>query len=321
MKRVLKLLTLLAALACLAAQAQGYPVKPIHIIVPFPSGGAVDISARAIASGLTKSLGQPVVAENRPGAGGNIAAEAVARSAPDGYTLFMTTSAILAINPALYAKLPFDPIKDFAPISAVVSVDNVLILHPSVPARSIPELIALARAQPGRYSFASAGNGTSTHLAAELFKLMAGVDLLHVPYKGGPPGVVDLLAGRVNMIFDLIPSALPHIRSGNVRALGVAGLKRSALLPDLAPISELGLPGYESSIWFGVAAPGATPQPIIARLAVDVANVAQQPEFRELLTGMGYNVISTTPEQMAEMIRAEIPKWSRVVKAAGTKIE
>jgi tripartite-type tricarboxylate transporter receptor subunit TctC len=233
----------------------------------------------------------------------------------------MATSAILAINPALYAKVPFDAVNDFSPVSLVVSSDNILVLHPAVPAKSIVELVALAKANPGRYSYASAGNGSSTHLAAEMFKMLAGVDLLHVPYKGGPPAVTALLAGEVHMNFDLIPSALPHIRSGKLRALGVAGARRSPLLPELPVISENGVPGYESSVWFGVVVPAGTPQPIVSRLSADIARGVQQPELRERLTNMGYEVTSTTPEQMAAMIRAEIPKWARVVKAAGVRIE
>jgi tripartite-type tricarboxylate transporter receptor subunit TctC len=304
-----------------ALQAQSWPAKPLRMIVPFPPGGAVDISARAIGAELTRSLGQQVIADNRVGAGGNIAAEAAARAAPDGYTLFMATSAILAINPALYTKVPFDPVNDFSPVSLVVSSDNILVLHPAVPAKSILELVALAKANPGTYSYASAGNGSSTHLAAEMFKMLAGVDLLHVPYKGGPPAVTALLAGEVHMNFDLIPSALPHIRSGKMRALGVAGARRSPLLPELPVISENGVPGYESSVWFGVVVPAGTPQPIVSRLSADIARGVQQPELRERLTNMGYEVTSTTPEQMSAMIRAEIPKWARVVKAAGVRIE
>jgi len=315
------LLTICATLASGAALAQPYPSKPIRLIVPFPAGGAVDISARAIGAELSKSLGQQVVVENRPGAGGNLAAEAAARSAPDGYTLFMATSAILAVNPVLYAKVPFDPIKDFAPISVVASSDNVLVVHPSVPAQSVAELIAIAKANPGKYSYASSGSGSSTHLAAEMFKMMAGVDLLHVPYKGGPPGVVDLLAGQVNMIFDLVPSALPHIRSGKIRALGVAGVQRSPLLPGVPLISESGVPGYQSSVWFGLVAPAGTPAEIVSRLSADVAKGVRQAEFRDRLTGMGYDVTHTTPEQMAELIRADIPRWAQVVKTNGIKID
>jgi tripartite-type tricarboxylate transporter receptor subunit TctC len=315
------LLTMCVTLASGAALAQAYPSKPIRLIVPFPAGGAVDISARAIGAELSRSLGQQVVVENRPGAGGNLAAEAAARAAPDGYTLFMATSAILAVNPVLYAKVPFDPIKDFAPISVVASSDNVLVVHPSVPAQTVGELIALAKANPGKYSYASSGSGSSTHLAAEMFKMMAGVDLLHVPYKGGPPGVVDLLAGQVNMIFDLVPSALPHIRSGKIRALGVAGVQRSPLLPGVPLISESGVPGYRSSVWFGLVAPAGTPAEIVSRLSADVAKGVRQAEFRDRLTGMGYDVTSTTPEQMAELIRADIPRWAQVVKTNGIKID
>jgi tripartite-type tricarboxylate transporter receptor subunit TctC len=302
-------------------QAQSWPSKPLRMIVPFPAGGAVDISARAIGGELAKSLGQQVVADNRVGAGGNIAAEAAARAAPDGYTLFMATSAILAINPALYAKVPFDPLTDFAPVSLVVVADNILVVKPSLPVASVGELISLAKSSPGKYSFASAGNGSSTHLAAEMFRMQAGIELLHVPYKGGPPAVTALIAGEVDMNFDLVPSALPHIRSGKMRALGTAGTRRSALLPDLPVISEAGLPGYESSVWFGIVMPAGTPQPIVARLAADIARGVQQPEVRDRLTNMGYEVTSTTPEQMAAMIRAEIPKWARVVKGAGVRVD
>ncbi len=321
MNRLLAGLLLLVTVLGGAVQAQSWPAKPLRLIVPFPAGGAVDISARAIGGELTKSLGQPVVVDNRVGAGGNIAAEAAARAAPDGYTLFMATSAILAINPALYAKVQFDPVNDFSPVSVVVWADNILVVHPSLPAASISELIALAKASPGKYSYASAGNGSSTHLAAEMFKMLAGVDLLHVPYKGGPQALTAVLAGEVNMNFDLVPSALPHIRSGKLRALGIAGARPSTLLPDLQVISKAGLPDYESSVWFGVVMPAGTPQPIVSRLSADIARGVQQPELRDRLTNMGYEVTSTTPEQMAAMIRAEIPKWARVVKAAGVRIE
>jgi tripartite-type tricarboxylate transporter receptor subunit TctC len=320
MKRLFAVLMLLMGVHGGTLQAQTWPAKPLRMIVPFPAGGAVDVSARAISNEIAKSLGQPVVVDNRVGAGGNIGAEAAARAPADGYTLFMATSAILAINPALYSKVPFDPVNDFAPVSLVVSADNILVVHPAVPAKSVAELIALAKANPGRYSYASAGNGSSTHLAAEMFKMLAGVDLLHVPYKGGPPAVTALLAGDVHMNFDLIPSALPHIRSGKVRALGVAGVRRSPLLPELPLMSEA-VPGYESSVWFGVVVPAGTPQPIVSRLSADVARGVQQPELRDRLMSMGYEVISTTPEQLAAMIRAEIPKWARVVKAAGVRID
>ncbi|MFM9886900.1 MAG: Bug family tripartite tricarboxylate transporter substrate binding protein [Burkholderiales bacterium] len=321
MNGVRMLCALISTLMAAIALAQSYPTKPIRMLVPFPAGGAVDITARALGAELTRSLGQQIVVENRTGAGGNIAAEAAARAAPDGYTLFMATSAILAVNPVLYAKVPFDPIKDFAPVSVVAAASNVLIIHPSVPATSVAELIALARANPGKYSYGSSGSGTSTHLAAEMFRMLADVDLLHVPYKGGPPSLVDLVAGQVNMVFELLPTAVPLIRSGKVRALGSAGARRSPLLPDVPLISEMGLPGYESTVWFGVAVPAGTPVPIVNHLSAEIAGAVKQPELRDRLTGMGYEISSTTPERMAEMVRGEISKWSRVVKAAGLRIE
>lgn len=318
--KLLSVLLLLFAAVHGDVHAQPWPAKPVRLIVPFPAGGAVDISARAVGVELTKSLGQQVVVDNRVGAGGNIAAEAAARAPADGYTMFMATSAILAINPALYARVPFDPVKDFAPVSVIVLADNIVVVNPALPVNSVAELIRLAKANPGKYSFASAGNGSSTHLAAEMFKMLAGVDLLHVPYKGGPPAVTGLLAGEVDMNFDLIPSALSHVRSGKLRGLGTAGAKRSSVLPDVPLISE-SLPGYESSVWFGVVVPRGTPEPVVSRLSADIAQGMQQPEVRDRLTKMGYEVTSTTPDQMAEMIRAEIPKWARVVKAAGVRVD
>ena len=259
------------------AQASNWPSKPLRLVVPFPPGGAVDISARAIGNELTKTLGQPVTIENRAGAGGNIGAELVARAPADGYTLLMTTSGIFAINPALYAKVPFDPIKDFASVSIVVSLYNMLVLHPSVPATSVREVIAMTRAAPGKYTVASSGAGTSIHLSAELFMSMAGVKMLHVPYKGSSPAITDLLAGQVNMMFDNIPSALPHAKAGKLRALAVTGPNRSALMPNVPTVAEAGLPGYD--------------------------------------------VVGSTPEQMAESIRNEIPKWAKVVKDSGAKVD
>lgn len=321
MNRSCRWLFMLIAFAAASANAQVYPSKPIRMLVPFPAGGAVDITARALCAELTRLLGQPVVAENRTGAGGNIAAEAAARAAPDGYTLLMTTSAIMAVNPVLYAKISFDPVKDFAPISVVAAASNVLIVHPSLPATSVAELVALARANPTKYSYGSSGNGTSTHLAAEMFKMMTGVELLHVPYKGGPPSLMDLAAGQVNMVFELLPTAVPLIRSGKVRALAYGGPRRSPLLAEVPTFAESGLSGYESTVWFGVVAPAGTPAPIVSRLGAAIAQAVKQPDLGERLTNMGYEVSSTTPEQMSEMVRAEIPRWSRVVKAAGVRIE
>jgi len=321
MDRSCRWLLMLIAFAVTSVNAQAYPSKPIRMLVPFPAGGAVDITARALSAELSTLLGQSVVAENRVGAGGNIAAEAAARSAPDGYTLLMTTSAIMAVNPLLYSKISFDPVKDFTPISVVVAASNVLIIHPSLPVTSISDLIALGRADPGKYSYGSSGNGTSTHLAAEMFQMMTGVKLLHVPYKGGPPSLIDLAAGQVNMVFELLPTAVPLIRSGKVRALAYGGPRRSPLLAELPTFAEAGLSGYESTVWFGVVAPTGTPPPIVARLSAAIAQAVKSPDIGARLGKMGYEVFSTTPEQMSEMVRAEIPRWSRVIKAVGIKIE
>ena len=322
MKLLQKLMVVLALAAPgLDAQAQTYPNKPIRLVCPFPPGGAVDIASRSVAQALSQQLGQPVTVDNRPGAGGNIGAEIVAKAAPDGYTLLMATSNILAINPALYSKVPFDSLKDFAPISLVVSLNNVLVLNPGVPYKSVPEVIAAAKAQPGKLTYASSGNGTSIHLSGELFKSMAGVNMLHIPYKGSAPAVTDLLAGQVNMMFDNIPSSLPHIKAGKLRALAVTGSKRASSLPDLPTIAEAAIPGYESYVWFGVVAPAGTPPEIIKRLNAELAKAAVTPEFRDRLTGQGYDVLSTSPEQMTASIRSEMDKWGKIVKASGAKID
>ena len=309
------------ALLTLGAQAQSYPNKPIRLVCPFPPGGAVDIASRAVAQALTRQLGQPVTVDNRPGAGGNIGAEIAAKSPADGYTLLMATSNILAINPVLYAKIPFDSFKDFAPVSIVVVVSNVLVLHPSVPANSVQELIALAKEQPGKLTYASSGNGTSMHLAGELFKSMAGVDMVHIPYKGAAASTVDLLAGRVNMVFDSLPAALPNIKAGKLRALAVTGAKRSQFLPELPTIAEAALPGYETGIWFGIVAPAGTPPEVISRLNAELVKAAASTEFRERLTGHGFEVVSSTPEQMADSVRSEMAKWGKVVKALGMRVD
>ena len=315
------ILAIALAAPAFGAQAQSYPNKPIRLVCPFPPGGAVDIASRATAHTLSQLLGQPVTVDNRPGAGGNIGAEITAKSAPDGYTLLMTTSGIMGINPALYSKIPFDSIKDFAPVSMLVSLNNVLVLNPSVPAKSVQEVIALAKAQPGKLTYASSGNGTSIHLSGELFKSMTGADMLHIPYKGSSPAVTDLLAGQVNMMFDNIPSSLPHIKAGKLRALAVTGSKRSQLLPDLPTIAEAGVAGYDSYVWFGIVAPAGTPPEIIAKLNAALVKTAATPEFRDRLTSQGYEVMSSTPEQMAASIRGEIDKWGKVVKASGAKVD
>jgi tripartite-type tricarboxylate transporter receptor subunit TctC len=227
----------------------------------------------------------------------------------------------MAINPALYSKIPFDPLKDFTPVSMIVSLNNVLVLNPSVPAKSVQEVIAMAKAQPGKLTYASSGNGTSIHLSGELFKSLTGVDMLHIPYKGSAPAVADLLGGQVNMMFDNIPSSLPHIKAGKLRALAVTGAKRSQLLPELPTIAEAGVPGYDSYVWFGVVAPAGTPSEIVGRLNAALVKTAATPSFRDRLTEQGYDVVSSTPEQMTNNIRAEIAKWGKIVKASGARVD
>jgi len=312
---------LLALLLPSVAAAQGFPSKPLRLICPFPPGGAVDIASRAIAHELTKNLGQPVTVENKPGAGGNLGGAEAARSAPDGYTIFMTTSGIQAINPALYAKMPFDPNKDLATVTALVSLNNVLVLHPSVPAQSVKEVIALAKSQPGKLTYASSGNGTSIHMSGEMFKHMTGVDILHIPYKGSAPAVTDLLAGQVNMMFDNIPSSLPHIKAGKLRALATTGAQRDPTLPELPTIAEAGVPGYESGVWFGLMAPAGTPKDVIARVNAEAVKGAKSPDFIKRMTDLGYHILAGSPEQMAEMNRAEMARWAPIVKASGAKVD
>ena len=316
------LVALLFALAVAApVAAQNYPAKPIRLIVPFPPAGAVDIASRAIANELTKGLGQTVTAENRPGAGGNLGAEAAARSAPDGYTLFMSTSGIQAINPALYAKMNIDPNKDLVPVAPLVSLSNVLVLHPSVPANSVREVIALAKAQPGKIPYASSGNGTSIHMSGAMFTQMTGIEMIHIPYKGSGPAVTDLLGGTVSMMFDNIPSALPHIKSGKLKALATTGAKRDPALPDLPTIAEAGVPGYESGVWFGLMVPAGTPKDIIARLNAEAVKGTRSPEFVKRMTDLGYNLIPGSAEAMADLIKLEISRWTPIVKASGAKVD
>ncbi len=314
------LLAVVLATASLAG-AQAQTPKPIRLICPFPPAGAVDIASRAIAAELSKILGQAVTVENRPGAGGNIGGAEAARAAPDGTTLFMTTSGINAINPALYAKMPFDPLKDLTPVVALVSLSNVLVVHPSVKANSVADIIALAKAEPGKMNYASSGNGTSIHMSGEMFKHLTKVDIVHIPYKGSAPAVSDLLGGQVMMMFDNIPSALPHIKTGKLRALAVTGAKRDPLLPDVPTVAESGVPGYESGVWFGLAVPAATPKEEIARINDAAVKGTKSPEFVKRMTELGYSIIGSTPEQMAEMNKLETARWGPIVKASGAKVD
>ncbi len=309
------------ALAASLAHSQAFPAKPIRLICPFPPAGAVDIASRAIANELSKALGQTVTVDNRPGAGGNIGGAEAARAAPDGHTIFMTTSGINAINPALYSKMPFDPNKDLVPVSALVSLSNVLVLHPSVKANSLAEVIALARAEPGKMTYASSGSGTSIHMSGEMFKYLTKVDILHIPYKGSAPAVTDLLGGQVMMMFDNIPSALPHIKAGKLRALATTGARRDPLLPELPTVAEAGVAGYESGVWFGLTVPAGTPRDVIAKLNDAAVKGTKSADFIKRLSELGYSMIGSTPEQMTEMNKAEISRWGPIVKASGAKAD
>lgn len=300
--------------------SQNYPARPVRIVVPNAPGSSPDIVARLIAQPLSQRLGQQVVAENRAGAGTMIGGELVAKSPPDGYTLLMGV-ATLAINPATYKKVPYDASRDFAPITQVVSVPGVLAAHPSLPARSVKELIALARARPGDIAFASGGQGSYSHLSTELFASMAGIRMLHVPYKGSGPGVIDLLAGHVSVMTSNILSAIPHLRAGRLRALGITSAGRAASAPDVPTIAEAGLPGYESVQWSGLLAPAATPREIIARLHQETGAVLRSPEMKVRLATDGAERVAGSPEEFAAYIRAETIKWAKVAKAAGIRPE
>jgi tripartite-type tricarboxylate transporter receptor subunit TctC len=303
--------------AVLPGFAQDYPSRPVRIVVPFAAGGSSDTISRIIAQKLTASVGQTFVVENRPGAGGNIGMDSVAKAAPDGYTLLFAAGS-LAINVSLYSKLPFDPVKDFQPIIHVCSVTGILVVHPSVPAASAAQFIELARSQPGKLNFASAGSGTVIHLAGEMFKSMANVDLVHVPYKGSGPALADLLGGQVQAMFANMPGTLQHVRAGKLRVLAVTSEKRSELLPDVPALSEL-VPGYAASTWFGVLAPAGTPPAIVARLNAEFAKALASPEVISHLRSEGAEVTGGTPEWFRDFLRADISRWAPVVKASGAK--
>lgn len=309
------------ATANASAQTPAFPTKAIRFVVPFPAGGPLDISARAIGQKLTEAWGQPVVIDNRPGAGGNIGAEFVAKAVPDGYTILMGAVSTHAINPWLYTKMPYDPIRDFVPVSLVTQVPNVLIVHPSVPAKTVKELIALARARPGQLNYASGSTGSAGHLAGELFNVMAGVKTVHIPYKGAPAAMIDLMAGQVSFMFDNLASALPNIRADRVRALAVTTLARSPLLPALPTMSEAGLKGFDVSTWFGIFAPGDTSKAIADRLNAGIVAALKAPDVRERLAAMGAEPKPDTPEQFAAFVKAELAKYEKVVKASGARVD
>ena len=305
----------------LAVGQDEWPTKTIRFVIPFPAGGTTDIIGRIVAAELHKAWGESVIADNRAGAGGNIGAEAVARAAPDGYTMLVCTVGTHAINESLYSKLNFEPRKDFAPVTLFAMVPNVVVVHPSVKAESIQELIALLKANPGKINYASSGNGTSIHLSAELFKTMTGTEMTHIPYRGSAPAVTDLLAGTVSVMFDNLPSAMPHIKAGKLRALAVTSAKRSPSLSDVPTVAEAGVPGYEASSWFGLVAPADTPKSIIDKTQQAVAEALKQPEVREKLSAQGAEPVGNTPEEFARFIEAETEKWGKVVRDSGAKID
>ena len=320
MKKIARIILAALLSAAFSAAAQPYPAKPIRIIVPFPAGGIADLYARLIGTRVGEAWGQPVVVENRTGAGGNIGADAVAKSPPDGYTLAMGSLGTHAVNVSLFAKMPYDPVRDFAPIAHVLEAEGLLVVHPSVTAQNVPELIGLLRAKPGVMTYASAGMGTASHLAGELFKVLAKVEMVHVPYKGNVPAITDLLAGQTSLLFATMPTVLPHAKAGKLRALATIGAARSAAAHELPTVGEA-LPGFEVNNWIGLFAPAGTPPEIVQRWNAEVLRTMQSAPIQARLPAEGARFIPTTPEQFGAFVKAEIAKWAPVVKASGARVE
>jgi tripartite-type tricarboxylate transporter receptor subunit TctC len=310
---------------CLAsldsALGQTYPAKTVRMIVPFPAGGATDIVGRLVAQKLSESWGHQVIVDNRGGAGGTIGSEVAAKSPPDGYTILVGTSSTHAVAPSLYTKLGYDPVRDFAPVTLIANATILLAVHPSVPARNVRELIALAKRQPNALSFASSGNGGISHLVGEHFKSVAGIDMLHVPYKGDTPALVDLASGQVHLMFGTAVSFLPYVTSRRLNALAVTNPKRSPIVPDVPTVAESGLPAFEALQWFGVLAPAGTPREIIARLNGDITKTLRLPDVRERMATLGAEIVGSSPEQFASFQKADAAKWAKVVKQSGAKID
>lgn len=312
---------LLAALVCPLAGAQPYPVKPVRIIVTFPPGGPTDIVGRSLAQKLAETLKQQFVVDNRAGAGGVVGTDIAAKSAADGYTLLLGTSSGLSLNPALNPKLPYNAFGDFAPISLIVVNPQILVLHPSLPANSVKDLIRLAKARPGQINYASVGQGSPNHLGIEMLKAMAGIDMVHIPYKGTAPALTDLLAGQVSLMFNSMPSVLPHVKSGKLKGIAVGSAKRSPAAPEIPTVSEAGVPGFEYVTWYGLFAPVGTPKDIVARLNAEVVRILADPELAQRFSSQGAEPSSTTPEQLAKFQRDEHERWKRVIQSAGIKLE
>ena len=317
-------LTLACAAACAApfnASAQAYPVKPVRLVVGFPAGGPTDIVSRTMAPKMSEALGQLVLVDNRGGAGGVIATEQVSKAAPDGYTLLMGTIGGIAVAMSLLPNRGYDSLRDLAPITQAVTVTNLLVVHPSVPAKSVKELLAIARSKPGRLNYASSGNGTVTHLAGELFKLMGKVDITHVPFKGGAPALTALISGEVDLSYENSLVVTPHVKAGKVKALAVTGTKRSRLMPELPTIGESGLPGYDASGWYGLFAPAATSKAIVARLNQEAVKALRMPDVVRTLSSQGAEPVGNTPEAFGAFVRSEIDKWANLVKVAKMKAD
>ncbi len=312
-------LTMLAA-GPAAAQPAAYPSKPIRIVVPYPPGGFNDTLARTVGARLQTVWGQPVTVDNKPGGGTVIGTDAVAKSAPDGYTLFIMPFAF-AVNPSIFRKLPYDPAKDFAPITLAATTPNLLVIGPEIKVNSVAELLALARSKPGGLSYASTGAGSSNHLSMEKFKQMAGVDITHIPYKGSAPAVTDLIGGQVGLMFDNVPNVIQHIKAGKLKALAVTSAKRSPHVPDLPTVAEAGVPGFEVSVWFGIAAPGGTPAAIIDKLHAEIVRTLNLPEVRDKFFAQGVDVVGSTPAQFAVHLKEQMAMWAKVVKDAGVTPE
>jgi tripartite-type tricarboxylate transporter receptor subunit TctC len=303
------------------ARAQLYPAKPIRMIVPFPAGGATDIVGRLVGQKLTDAMGHQVIIDNRGGAGGTIGSDVAAKAPPDGYNILVGTSSTHAIAPSLYAKLPYDPVRDFTPVTLLATATILLAVHPSVPARNVKELIALAKREPNAFSYASSGNGGISHLIGEHFKSVAGIQMLHVPYKGDTPALVDLASGQVSLMFGTAVSFLPYVKTGRLNALAVTNTKRSPVVPNVPTVAESGVPGFEALQWFGVYVPAGTPREIVARLNSEIAQILRMPEIRERFAGLGADVAGGSSDDFAAFQRAEVAKWTKIVKASGAKIE
>lgn len=320
-RRIQAAAAVLMLLTVPGSHAAEYPAKSVRWVIAFSPGGPSDILSRLIGSKLSEAFRQPFVFDNRPGAGGNVAGEIVAKSPPDGYTLLLGNNSILATNASLYQRMNFDPVKDLAPVVLIASQPNVLVVHPSLPVHSVKQLVALARSRPGQLNYASSGSGAAAHLAAELFKSMAGVNLLHIPYKGAGPALVDMLTGQCQVMFATALSVRPHLESKRLRPLAVTTAKRSASLPDLPTIAETGLTGFEATTWHGVVVPAGTPQAVIARLNGEINKIVQQPDVRDRLTAQGAEIIGGTPREFADYIQREIPKWAKVIRESGAKAD